>query len=85
LAWGFDVLTQNIPAANGCMPIWGTGEERVLGGFLGSETRVARLRMLKFQNQMVEFTSVEGSRYLECGLRAELFLLFIYCYLLYKW
>jgi hypothetical protein len=56
----------------------------VLGGFQGSETRVARLRMLKLENRMVGFTSVEGSRFLECGLPAELLLLFIYCYLLYK-
>lgn len=53
------------------------------GGFLGFETRMARLSMLSFENWVGGFMPVEGPHYLVCGLSAEL-LLFIYCYLLYK-
>jgi hypothetical protein len=56
----------------------------VLGGFLGFETRLARLRMLNFENWVGGFTLVEGPRFLECGLPAERLLLFINCYLFYK-
>jgi hypothetical protein len=55
----------------------------VLGGFLVFETRVARLRMLSFENRVGGFTSVEDPRNLECGLPAELLLLFIRSILLF--
>jgi hypothetical protein len=54
----------------------------VLGVFRG--TGVDQLRTLRFENWVGGFTSVEGPRYLECELPAELPLLCIYCYLLYK-
>jgi hypothetical protein len=55
----------------------------VLGGFLEYETRVARLRTLSFENWVGGFTSVEDPHYLECGLPAELLLLFIRSILLF--
>jgi hypothetical protein len=82
LTEGFVVLTKYSSCKR--MSICGAENELVLGGCLWFENRVARLRMLSFENWVGGFTSVEGPRYLECGLPAELLLLFIYCYLLYK-